>query len=93
MPIWNLITEAEEKAYDKTLREIIGPKLEKLQDQCKKLDTDDTGVISINHWDSICHNLGIVLEGGVKKYTELLFFSGQQELGSVPYKSFLEAYG
>lgn len=83
----------DEEDFDRNIAMLVRSSYQDLYDNCKKIDKNDKGEIKIEEFKSVLKRLGIEIPKEVFHYMLLLFYSHNNELNSVPYKHFLNAYG
>lgn len=90
---WDIFSQEDEEHYDYELGLIISKNKEVLKEKCKELDKNKTGKISIEDFNGILLGIDISLAESLWKYMKLLFYSNDFQLGVVPYRYFIKAYG
>ncbi|CAG9312790.1 unnamed protein product [Blepharisma stoltei] len=89
---WELFSLEDEEEFDKEIAILIGSTYDHLYESCKKYDKNRSGVINSSEFNSALKELGIDIPTGVYNYMQLLFYSHNNQLDSVPYEQFLNAY-
>lgn len=92
LPVWEVLTEAQEQEFDYELRRQLSQHGTQLISECKKLDKSNTGYLTFSEFDNACEVSGIYFREELKWYLRLLFYTDQMILNSVPYSNFLQAY-
>ncbi|OMJ91296.1 hypothetical protein SteCoe_6188 [Stentor coeruleus] len=92
LPEWNIFTAEEENQFDELLYQLIQEHKNALKSNCKVFDKDKKKIIPFNDFITALKNTNISLEARPLDYLLLLFYSHENEIDSVPYKNFIEAY-
>ena len=90
---WEVFSQEDENNFDKQLNQIISTNKADLKDSCKEHDKNNTGIISLEDFNTIIKELSIDFPPNIFKYILLLFYSNEMKLNQVPYRHFIKAYG
>ena len=89
---WKILTDDKEKEYDSILCNIITKNFISITEKCQNADHMQSGYISIEIFFRVIHECSIFLETEILRYMELLFYSYENQLNTVPYQHFLKVY-
>ncbi|CAG9331385.1 unnamed protein product [Blepharisma stoltei] len=89
---WELFTLEDQEEFDKEIAMLVSSTYGHLNELCIKCDKNKAGMIKINEFKNALKELGAEIPKEVFNYMQLLFYSHNNELDSVPYKQFLNAY-
>lgn len=92
LPDWNVFTPEEENQFDELLYQLIQEHKNTLKSNCKVFDKEKKRIIPLKNFMTALKNTGISLEKRPLDYILLLFYSHENEIDSVPYKNFIQAY-
>lgn len=89
---WPVYTKENEEYFDERISGIINANLDTLMDSCIKLDSENSGAITIADFSRVLIANSIEIDSDVLDYMKLLFYSSNLKLDEVPYRKFLDAY-
>ena len=90
---WEIFSQEDEEEYDNQLGILISQDKLKLKEKCKDFDVNHKGEISLESFNKILNELNIQVPERIFKYMQLLFYSHESKLDTVPYRYFIKAYG
>lgn len=90
---WPIFSQEQEDAFNDELSEIVEKFKDQISEFCTKIDSLNSGLVTIEEFEGILESLKISLSPDLWKYTKLLFYSCNEELDQVPYVYFLDNYG
>ena len=92
LPDWKILSTEDEELLDRELSKTLSTRYAELMLACETVDSDRTGVISADQYDEILKTLNIQGNDKLQQYSKLLFYSFDNKLDEVPYKSFIEIF-
>lgn len=89
---WQIYTQKQEKIFDELISAKLTPIVSKLKDLCRIKAKESSDILYSEDFFNILLSLNTTFEPDCKKYMELLFYSYDFVLFSVPYENFLSIY-
>jgi Ca2+-binding EF-hand superfamily protein len=89
---WTVLIEEDEQRYDQHISHLIAKNQVSMKEACKLQDDLSCGVIRFSDFKKATEDLELSFSEEELKYMQLLFYSHNYELDTVPYKQFIQAY-
>lgn len=90
---WQIFTQEQEDEFNTELSEMVENFKSEILEQCSKIDSLNSGIVTIDEFQGILRALKISLTSNSWKYAKLLFYSCNEILDQVPYVYFLDNFG